>query len=74
MGELVTRLCALLLHVLLPARGRHRATPTTTPPDRNEPWPPATPACHCRLPFEARHFEWDTPLVRPYLHDVEVSA
>ena len=74
MGELVTTLCELLLRVLLPARGRHRATPATAPPDSREPWAPATPACRCQLPLGARSFEWDTPLVRPYLRDVEVSA
>ncbi|MEV0937970.1 hypothetical protein OG418_27735 [Streptomyces phaeochromogenes] len=74
MGELVTRLCELLLRVLLPARGRHRATPTTAPRDRREPWAPAAPACRCQLTLGARSFEWDTPLVRPYLRDVEVSA
>ena len=74
MGELVTTLCELLLRVLLPARGRHRATPTAAPSGRSASWAPATPACRCQLPLGARSFEWDTPLVRPYLRDVEVSA
>jgi hypothetical protein len=74
MGGLVTTVCELLLRVLLPARGRHRATPTTAPPDRREAWAPAAPVCRCQLTYGARTFEWDTPLVRPYLHDVEVSA
>ncbi|MEV2193917.1 hypothetical protein AB0I02_23470 [Streptomyces phaeochromogenes] len=74
MGGLVTSLCELLLRVLLPARGRHRARPTTAPPDRREAWAPAAPVCRCQLTYGARSFEWDTPLVRPYLHDVEVSA
>lgn len=67
MGELVTRLCQLLLRVLLPARGRHRATPTTAPPDRHRAWAPSAPARRRQLTLEPRPFEWDTPLVRPYL-------
>ncbi|MCX4906754.1 hypothetical protein [Streptomyces sp. NBC_00878] len=77
MGQLVTVLCELLLRVLLPARGRHRGTPTTTtaaPPDRSESWAPAAPPCRCQLSPGARNFEWDTPLARPYLRDMEVSA
>lgn len=73
MGELVATLCKLLLRALLPARGRHRATPTA-PPDRYEPWAPIAPVCRCQLTLGARSFEWDTRLVRPYLHDVEVPA
>jgi hypothetical protein len=66
MGELVRKFCELLLRVLLPARGRHRATPTTAPPGRHKPRTPATPVRR-QLTLEVRPFEWDTPLVRPYL-------
>ncbi|MEU9189615.1 hypothetical protein AB0D14_34755 [Streptomyces sp. NPDC048484] len=38
MGRLGTKLCELLLRLLLPARGRHRAAPAL-----------AAPACRCRL-------------------------
>ncbi|MFS8199199.1 hypothetical protein ACLVWQ_10990 [Streptomyces sp. CWNU-52B] len=67
MGELVTWFCELLLRVLLPARGRHRAAPAV-------PTPTVTPMCRCQLALQAGGFEWDTPLVRPYLRDLEVSA
>ncbi|MEV0223390.1 hypothetical protein [Streptomyces sp. NPDC050704] len=66
MGVLVTRFCELLLRVLLPARGRHRVTPTTAPPGRYEPGTPAAPVRR-QLTLEVRPFEWDTPIVRPYL-------
>ncbi|MDQ0775680.1 hypothetical protein QF026_004146 [Streptomyces aurantiacus] len=67
MGKLVVWLCQLLLRVLLPARGRHRAA-------RRVPSAPAVPMCRCQLALGAESFEWDTPLVRPYLRDLEVSA
>jgi len=66
MGELATEFCELLLRVLLPAPGKHRATPTTAPPGRHQPRTPAAPVRR-QLTLEVRPFEWDTPLVRPYL-------
>ncbi|MFE1247174.1 hypothetical protein [Streptomyces sp. NPDC058735] len=53
-----------LVRLLLPARGRHRATAPAwrTPP------PPA------RDPLPVEPLLMDTPLVRPYLRALEVSA
>jgi hypothetical protein len=67
MGKITVWLCQLLLRVLLPARGRHRAAPAASVA-------PAVPMCRCQLALGAESFEWDTPLVRPYLRDLEVSA
>lgn len=67
MHKLVVWFCQLLLRVLLPARGRHRAAPAVSVA-------PAVPLCRCQLTLGAEGFEWDTPLARPYLRDLEVSA
>ncbi|OLZ71386.1 hypothetical protein AV521_10515 [Streptomyces sp. IMTB 2501] len=64
----IESLLLLLIRALLPARGRRRASPAqlqdadsllTTHPIR-------------RRDTEAHLFWYDTPLVRPYLHEVEV--
>ncbi|BCL29052.1 hypothetical protein ACFFS2_06380 [Streptomyces aurantiacus] len=70
MGKIVFWICKLLLRVLLPARGRHRAAPAA----RAVPTAPAMPMCRCQLALHSEGFEWDTPLTRPYLRDLEVSA
>ncbi|MEU6666649.1 hypothetical protein [Streptomyces sp. NPDC046727] len=68
---LIESLLLLLIRALLPARGRRRASPPRLP-DTGPPLP-----LHRRRPhdgLEAHLFLYDTPLVRPYLHDVEVSV
>ena len=67
MAERIAGFCELLLlalvHVLLPARGRHRAVRAQPPVvDRSPaPFPPT------HRPVDVRPFERDTHLVRPYL-------
>ncbi|MET9580946.1 hypothetical protein ABZY30_36245 [Streptomyces massasporeus] len=61
-AELCASLLLTLVRLLLPARGRHRAS---TPPTLR-PLPPRP------LPVET--LVMDTPLVRPYLHSLEVYA
>ncbi|MER6025310.1 hypothetical protein [Streptomyces sp. NPDC001851] len=68
---LIESLLLLLIRALLPARGRRRATLLQLP-DAGPPLPPRS--CHPHDGPEARLFLYDTPLVRPYLHDVEVFA
>ncbi len=62
-AELCASLLLTLVRLLLPARGRHRAA---TPPTLR-PLPP-------RRPLPAEPLVMDTPLVRPYLHSLEVYA
>lgn len=61
-AELCASLLLTLVRLLLPARGRHRAS---TPPTLR-PLPPR--------PLPVEHLVMDTPLVRPYLHSLEVYA
>lgn len=63
---LIDSLLLSLVRALLPARGRHRAG-TPQPPFTE---PPLTAPTGHRV--DVCPFEWDTPLVRPYL--LEVSA
>ncbi|XES00655.1 hypothetical protein HEP87_60455 [Streptomyces sp. S1D4-11] len=71
MAERIAGFCELLLlalvHALLPARGRHRATPAQLP-DAGRPPAPSTPV---HRPVDVWPFERDTHLVRPYLLTVE---
>ncbi|MGX1561401.1 hypothetical protein [Streptomyces sp. NPDC055509] len=60
------RLLLPLLRLLLPAHGRHRATPDRLPP------PPPEPPRR-RSPY-VEPLVMDTPLVRPYLHHLEIYA
>ncbi|MGI5426811.1 hypothetical protein [Streptomyces sp. CA-179760] len=65
-AELCESLLLTLVRLLLPARGRHRAaTPTLRPPP-----PPA----HTPRPLHVEPLLMDTPLVRPYLHALEIYA
>jgi len=76
MSERIAAFCELLLlalvRVLLPARGRHRATPAQ-PPGRELPLTPASDAGgradrpHDDNTCAVWPFECDTRLVRPYL-------
>ncbi|MEU2712542.1 hypothetical protein [Streptomyces sp. NPDC007205] len=68
---LIEPLLLLLIRALLPARGRRRASPLQLP-DTGPPLPPDSG--HPQDDLEAHLFLYDTPLVRPYLHDVEVFA
>ncbi|MET9525941.1 hypothetical protein [Streptomyces coeruleorubidus] len=62
-AELCESVLLLLVRILLPARGRHRATSAALLP------PP------CARPLAAEEpLVMDTPLVRPYLRTVEVFA
>jgi hypothetical protein len=67
MAERVAGFCELLLlalvHVLLPARGRHRAVLTQLP-DAGRPPAPSAPL---QRPVDVWPFERDTRPVRPYL-------
>ncbi|WP_086565892.1 hypothetical protein [Streptomyces africanus] len=64
-AELCESVLLFLVRILLPARGRHRATSAPPPPTRS-----ALP-----LPIAAEEpLLMDTPLVRPYLHATEVFA
>ena len=69
----VAQLCEsaliLLVRTLLPARGRHRATPA-----RRVSAVPHYPPAHSPRPLRVEPLEMDTTLVRPYLHALEVSA
>ncbi|MFC9679089.1 hypothetical protein [Streptomyces sp. NPDC056948] len=62
-AELCESLLLTLVRLLLPAQGRHRATPDRLPPP-----PPEPPR---RRPY-AEPLVMDTPLVRPYLRELEV--
>ncbi|MCT9142279.1 hypothetical protein [Streptomyces violarus] len=64
-AELCESLLLTLVRLLLPAQGRHRATPDR----RSLPLPDPPP----RL-LDAEPLVMDTPLVRPYLHALEVYA
>ncbi|MFH8901980.1 hypothetical protein ACH4HG_37210 [Streptomyces coeruleorubidus] len=69
-AELCESVLLLLVRILLPARGRHRATPARWP--SAIPHSPPTPTAR---PFDVEEpLVMDTPLVRPYLHTVEVFA
>ncbi|MFD6999802.1 hypothetical protein ACFWA5_26835 [Streptomyces mirabilis] len=67
MAERIAGFCELLLlalvHALLPARGRHRATPAQLPDVDGSP----APSNPVHRPVDVRLFERDTHLVRPYL-------
>ncbi|MFF5959424.1 hypothetical protein [Streptomyces luteogriseus] len=64
-AELCESLLLTLVRLLLPAQGRHRATPG--------PQPPPLPGPPTRL-LDPEPLVIDTPLVRPYLHALEVYA
>jgi hypothetical protein len=66
LAELCESALLALVRLLLPARGRHRAT---APALRTLP-----PPGYVRRPAHAEPLEMDTPLVRPYLHALEVYA
>ncbi|MEU2909715.1 hypothetical protein ACFYM3_11545 [Streptomyces massasporeus] len=61
-AELCASLLLALVRLLLPARGRHRVTA----PPVLRPLPPH--------PLPVEPLVMDTPLVRPYLHSLEVYA
>ncbi|MFI6377329.1 hypothetical protein [Streptomyces sp. NPDC050546] len=60
-AELCESLLLTLVRLLLPARGRHRAA-TESPPPR------------IPQPLHVEPLLMDTPLVRPYLRDLEIYA
>ncbi|MET9391695.1 hypothetical protein ABZY20_14970 [Streptomyces sp. NPDC006624] len=63
-AEVCESVLLLLVRLLLPARGRHRARHPLAVPDS----PPAPD------PLPVEPLLMDTPLVRPYLRALEVSA
>ncbi|MEU3086440.1 hypothetical protein ACWCQ0_01515 [Streptomyces massasporeus] len=64
-AELCESLLLTLVRLLLPAQGRHRAASGLRPLP-----PPGPPRRrHCAEPLVM-----DTPLIRPYLRDLEVYA
>ncbi|WP_328340472.1 hypothetical protein [Streptomyces violaceus] len=65
-AELCESLLLTLVRLLLPAQGRHRAAA----PDRLPLPPPEPPR---RRPYP-EPLVMDTPLVRPYLHALEIYA
>ncbi|MFH8661233.1 hypothetical protein [Streptomyces afghaniensis] len=67
-AELCESVLLLLVRILLPARGRHRATPA------QRPWTiPHSPPTSTPRPLDVEEpLVMDTPLVRPYLRTVEV--
>ncbi|GHD99936.1 hypothetical protein GCM10010339_12900 [Streptomyces alanosinicus] len=67
---LIEPLLLLLIRTLLPARGRRRADLIQLP----DPEPSLTTCAVHRHDAEAHLFWYDTPLVRPYLREVEVFA
>jgi hypothetical protein len=68
-AELCESALLLLVRILLPARGRHRATPA------QRPWTiPHSPPTLTTRPLKTEPLVMDTPLVRPYLRTVEVFA
>ncbi|MGW1282802.1 hypothetical protein ACWDBD_05410 [Streptomyces sp. NPDC001118] len=64
----IESLLLLLIRALPPARGRRRAFPAQLP-DAD---PPLITRPVRRRDTEAHLYWYDTPLVRPYLHEVEV--
>ncbi len=64
-AALCESLLLTLVRLLLPAQGRHRAAPGHRPPPLPDPPP--------RL-LDTEPLVMDTPLVRPYLSDLEVYA
>ncbi|MEU1850224.1 hypothetical protein ABZ499_13360 [Streptomyces sp. NPDC019990] len=76
LAALCESLLLALVRLLLPGQGRHRAAPE----DRGLPLPlpdhPPASAAHRLLKADAGAdaYEMDTPLVRPYLHALEVFA
>ncbi|MFC9130500.1 hypothetical protein ACFT4A_27115 [Streptomyces sp. NPDC057099] len=62
-AELCESLLLTLVRLLLPAQGRHRAAPRQRP----LPHPPPRPLAPDPLVM-------DTPLIRPYLHPLEIYA
>ncbi|KUN08225.1 hypothetical protein AQI95_09980 [Streptomyces yokosukanensis] len=69
-AEVIEPLLLLLIRALLPAQGRRRASP---PQLTYAELPLTTQSVH-RRDAEAHLFWYDTPLVRPYLREVEVFA
>ncbi|MBB5795799.1 hypothetical protein HDA41_003763 [Streptomyces caelestis] len=69
-AELCESVLLLLVRILLPARGRHRAAPAQGAWTIPHP-PPTSPP---RPLVVEEPLMMDTPLVRPYLHTVEVFA
>ncbi|MEU4469266.1 hypothetical protein AB0G20_37190 [Streptomyces sp. NPDC024017] len=67
LAELCESALLALVRLLLPARGRHRAT--APPPPR-----PLPPPVQLPRTLHVEPFEMDTPLIRPYLHALEVYA
>jgi hypothetical protein len=67
-AELCESVLLLLVRILLPAHGRHRATPA------QRPWTiPHSPPTSTPRPSDVEEpLVMDTPLVRPYLRTVEV--
>ncbi|GAP49056.1 hypothetical protein [Streptomyces azureus] len=69
-AELCESVLLLLVRILLPARGRHRAAPA----QRSWTIPHSPPTSTPRPLVVEEPLVMDTPLVRPYLHTVEVFA
>ncbi|MGK5696799.1 hypothetical protein ACSNOJ_28595 [Streptomyces sp. URMC 128] len=67
-AELCESALLLLVRILLPARGRHRAAPA------QRPWTiPHSPPTSTPRPLDVEEpLVMDTPLVRPYLRTAEV--
>jgi hypothetical protein len=69
-AELCESVLLLLVRILLPARGRHRAVPVQRSWSILHSPPTSTPR-----PLDVEEpLVMDTPLVRPYLHTAEVFA
>ncbi|GAA4316971.1 hypothetical protein GCM10023086_39750 [Streptomyces venetus] len=68
-AELCESLLLALVRLLLPAQGRHRAAPGRPPLSVTDPPPPPT-----RRFLATEPLVMDTPLVRPYLHPLEIHA
>ncbi len=65
LAELCESLLLALVRLLLPAQGRHRAHPDP---------PQLPPPAHPRRLLAPEPLVMDTPLVRPYLNDLEIYA
>ncbi|WP_158708387.1 hypothetical protein [Streptomyces sp. NRRL S-455] len=74
LAALCESLLLALVRLLLPAQGRHRAATDRGLPLPLPEHPPATAPAPTHRRLHTEPFEMDTPLVRPYLHALEVHA